>query len=116
MPGDYKGFNNDGVKSECIELTIPLASDITIYAHNDDDGNTTETATVKCLQKGSLGKGFALIAVNAGIAIVTLGSKTFRNPKTVASGTTCVLKQTDDFHKIVIRTFTDNTTFELFML
>lgn len=110
MGSGDKYFENDGVDSDHIDITIATASDITFHA---TDG--TETATEKYLNKGSLGKGF-ILRPSDNVSIVSIGSKTFRNPIPVSTAGFTMTTHLKDFESIVIRTHNASTNISLIIL
>jgi hypothetical protein len=102
--------HNMGRDGENIEFTAESTGDYTIYI----SGTGTENATTKYLNKGSLGTGFTL-RPSANVGIVTVGTKTYRNPISVSTAGFSQHKHLRDFQQIVIRVDTANTLIKLFV-
>ncbi|MAG76359.1 MAG: hypothetical protein CL811_06315 [Colwelliaceae bacterium] len=89
---------NDWRDWENIEFTTASTADITINVN----ASGAETATVKNLNKGSLGSGITLRPDSA-VTVVQVNNKVFRDPITVSTAGMSISKHMKDLHTIVIR-------------
>ena len=108
MGNEDRAEFNDWRDWENIEFDVPDANtEITFYML---DG--TDTDTVKYLNKGSLATGFVL-RPSAAISLISIQTKTFRNPITISTAGLSVSKHLKDFNKMVIKTTIANTNIKL---
>src|SRR3990167_6954429 len=101
MAEDRSEYNHDR-NWENIEFVSDSSEAIVDYEINIA-GTGAETATVKYLNKGSLGTGFVLRPSET-VTIVQVNNKVLRNPITVTTAGFSVSKHLRDFNKLIIRT------------
>ncbi len=104
---------NEGEDWENIEVTIPIASDVTFYMNQSGTENDTN---FYLNTHNHPGRAFIVVS-DEHIQLVTMGNKTFRSPIKLLKGVNhSFIRRVPKFSKLVFRTDTANTNIRLLVI